>query len=203
MNFYQISSLVLILLCLSSCNALLKTAYGIKKPKLETLSSIHAFEHEHGLDSTKTITFKDFSSFITASQQGFITIPDAIFFNEEGHFVSYNKTAQDCNANVDSFIKDMDTFDTYPVNETIKLSDFTQLLTPNILNNGSQTGIHVFITWTTYAGKMNDEKGFEWVNLLEEVQSNGANVNYHLLNCDYLESWNIPKEVQKKLGIKS
>lgn len=203
MKYILLITTIAVVVCFSSCNTVLKTAYGIKKPRLETIESIHSFQHKSDLDSTRTIVFKDLRSFVTASQQDFLTIPDAIFFNSKGHYVSYNKTAEDCNANVDAFISDLKTFDTYPIDESIELSNFAKLLTKTDQNELNKAEINVFITWTVYAGRLNDEKAFEWVKLLENAKANGANINYYLLNCDYQESWNIPKEVQKKLGIKS
>jgi len=191
------------MVCFCSCTSILQIAYGVKKPRLETIESIHVFENENGLDSTRTSTFKDLRSFVLASQQRFVTIPDAIFFNKEGHFVSYNKTAKECSANVDSFIEDIETFNTYAVDERIQLSNFVKLLSPQEEQELAKADINVFITWTVYAGRLNEEKAFEWVKLLEQAIANGTSINYYLLNCDYQKSWNIPKEVQKKLGIKS
>jgi len=203
MSYIRILFTIALAILISSCTTILKTAYGFKKPRLETLASIHSFEHKNGLDSTKTSVFKDFRSFVLASQQGFITIPDAIFFNREGEFVSYNKTAKDCNADIDSFITDLETFHTYPVDPNIKLSDFTQLVSIPDHVELDIADINVFITWTIYVGKLNEDKAFEWIKLLENARANGANINYFLLNCDYQKSWNLPIEVQKKLGIKS
>jgi hypothetical protein len=60
----------------------------------------------------------------------------------------------------------------------------------------------VFITWAVFAGKLNDEKAFEWVKLLNDAKKKGINVNYYLLNCDFQKSWNLSKEEKEGIGIK-
>ena len=82
-------------------------------------------------------------------------------------------------------------------------TNLTRLLKGTAYEKSSSPGISVYITWTMYSGKLNDEKAFEWIKLLEKAQSTGLNVEYYLVNCDYQKDWNIPLDLQKKLRIKA
>ncbi|RZJ68118.1 MAG: hypothetical protein EOO50_03260 [Flavobacterium sp.] len=190
----------LVVFVLACCTAALKTSYGIKKPELETRQSISLYLQQHDVDTSKTYVFKDLMSFGKASQRKFLSFPNAYFFNEKGFAVSYPKTTENCNAKVGDFISDMTSLATLPADSTRKLSDFKELLQPKI--DDSIASVNVFLTFTTYSGKLNDEKAFEWIKLLEKLKREGISVNYYLVSGDYLKSWNIPPSLQEKWGIK-
>ncbi len=184
----------------SSCQAVLKTAYGVRRPTLKQKSDIRAFVHDNGCDSSKLVYFKSFESFTLASKKNLLKFPEAYFFDPEGNFVSYNKTAKECNAGVDLFLHDLRSFDQYAVDTTRTEAEFRDLL--RVEMNDSR-GITVYITFATYIGKLNDDRTFEWVRLMEKARRDGVDINYYLVNCDFLKEWNIPEKMQRDLGIKS
>lgn len=190
-----------VLSVLVGCKYVLKTAYRIKKPKLEDRKSLNDYLLKNCIDTINVIAFKDFKSFSTASKYDLLLIPDAIFFNKHGDFVPYKESTKNCNANVDNFLNDLSLLSTFPVEEKTKLYDLL-LLTNDTNQCPDVADITVLITWTVYSGSLNKEKAFEWIKLLQKARLNGIRVNYYLLNCDFQRSWNLSQKQLSLLGIK-
>jgi hypothetical protein len=193
-------SLVFVLLLCSGCQTALKTAYGIKKPKLETTQSIKKYLVKQDIDTSNVYVLKDIKAFLSASQKKMLSIPDAIFFNKQGNLVRYKKETEDCNAKVDDFIAELENFSALPEDPNITMTEFLGMLEGGPINQ--KADINVFITWTVYAGRLNKTKAFEWIHLIEKAKAKGINANWYLLNCDYQKSWNLPPQALEKLGIK-
>lgn len=193
---------LLVAICLTGCKAVVKTAYGIKKPRIEDSKSIREYLRKYHMDTVHVYVFKDLKSFAAASEMDFLNIPDATFFNKEGYFIPYKEPGVSCNASVGEFIAAMESMHVLKPDATKKMETLLALLeTPQ--QHIPEADINVFITWTKYAGSLNKDKAFEWVKLLESAKAKGIKANYYLVNCDYQKSWNIPKALYKKLGIKN
>lgn len=196
--------ILLISFFLFSCKTVLLKVKGVKDPKIETYSSSKKYLHKNDIDTTRVVYFKDLHSFIKASQKKYMQIPNAYFFDKNGNFVDYRKSATDCNAKIDDFIMDLNTFDKAKKDSTKTLTELKGLFVSSNekLLSEKPEGISVFITWAKYVGALNREKAFDWVKLLEEAKQKGINVNYYLLNCDFQENWNLTNEQKKDLGLK-
>jgi len=192
--------LVLLLLTCLSCGMVAKKIKKVKSPRLETPSSVNAYLQSYNLDTTEVFVFRNLMAFATASEAKYLSFPNAYFFNAEGFAVEYPKTAENCNAQVGSFISDLKDFSNWPAEPSRTISNFTKLLQPDFVKQPAD--ITVFITFTTYSGKLNDEKAFEWIALLNKAKQNGVSVNYYLVSADFMKSWNIPESLRKKWGIK-
>jgi hypothetical protein len=193
-------SIVIILFFCYGCKPALKTAYGIKKPRLENEVSIKKYLAKKHVDTTNVYTFKDIQAFLVTSQKGMLSFPEAIFFNKQGNLVRYKKEAETCNAAVDDFLLDLGSFSDLPEDKSITMDEFQGLLKG--AGELEKADVNVFITWTIYSGRLNKTKAFEWVNLINKAKANGINDKVYLLNCDYQKSWNLPPQVIEKLGIK-
>lgn len=188
---------------LFSCKSALKAIKGVKDPKLETYVTTKKYLHKNDIDTTKVVYFKDISSFIKATQRKYMKIPNAYFFDSNGNFVDYRKSVTDCNAKVDEFILDLNTFNEAKKDSTKTLTELKGfLVSSNKKLLSEEPGrISVFITWAKYVGALNREKAFDWVKLLEAAKQKGINVDYYLLNCDFQENWNLTKEEKESLGV--
>lgn len=198
-------NIVAIAVCclLFSCKTVLLKVKGVKDPKIETYSSAKKYLHKNDMDTTRVVYFKDFYSFAQASKKEYLQIPDTYFFDRNGNFVDYRKSATDCNAKVSGFIEDLVAFNEAKKDTTktiTVLKNFLKSSNPNLLSE-KPAEITVFITWTKWAGALNKEKAFDWVKLLEQAKQKGISVNYYLLNCDFQESWNLTKEQKEALGV--
>jgi len=182
------------------CQTTVKTAYGIKKPRLETQASIKKYLVKNKVDTSHVYVLKDLSAFVTASSKNLLSIPDAVFFNKNGNLVRYKKETEDCNAKVDDFIAEIGNFSALPEDPNIKMDELLGMLYGKPIS--AKADVNVFITWTVYAGRLNKTKAFEWIKLMEKAKANGIKANWYLLNCDYQKSWNLPPQAIEKLGIK-
>jgi hypothetical protein len=195
------SKIFILMVCLAGCKSVLKTVYGIKKPKLEDNISIRGYLLKNHIDTSNVYVFKDLKAFTTASQMKILNIPDALFFNKDGFMVPYKESTANCNANVGKFISDLATFSSFKYEDTKRESDLQDLIVGD-KTQFENADINVFITWTIYAGKLNRDKAFEWIKLLQSAKAKGVKVNYYLLNCDYQKSWSLNRQQQIFLGIK-
>lgn len=194
-------ALILLFLCCLSCTTIVKTAMGVKKPRLETKLSVKKYLVENDVYTSDVYVFRNLKAFALASEYQFLSFPDAFFFNEKGELVHYPKTTENCNAQVGSFIDDLKGFSDWPSDQNVHMEAFTKLLDPDF-NETQAAAISVFITFTTYSGKLNREKAFEWIALLEKAKQNNLSVKYYLVSADYMQSWNIPESLKKKWKIR-
>ncbi|MBD3582045.1 hypothetical protein [Flavobacterium selenitireducens] len=194
--------IVSILFIFSSCATMAKKIKGVKSPRLESAHSVNAYLQRNAIDTTEVYVFKDLMAFATASQAKYLSFPNAYFFNADGFAVDYPRTTEHCNAQVNSFIADLRNFSSWPSDKNRLMKDFTAFLAPDFQPKQA-ANISVFITFTTYAGKLNHEKAFEWIALLETAKQNGVSVNYYLVSGDFMRNWNIPESLRKKWGIKN
>jgi len=187
--------IALLILC-SSCGLVAKKIYGIKKPKSEDAKTVKLFLLNNKIDTTNVYVFRSAESFVKYTKLKSLTIPGAIFFNKEGNNIEYNKTASNCTKNVTSFLDDLKSFSTKVTTDNLKFDDVLLLLKPiSGIKRNDNADINVFILWTVYIGKLNDENTYEWIKLLEKAKSEGLKINYYLLNCDTQKDWDI--EVSK------
>lgn len=199
-----ILTLLIVQLSLFSCKSALLMVKGVKDPKLETYATTKKYLSKNEMDTSRVVYFKDVHSFAIASKKKYLQIPDAFFFDREGNFVDYRKSATDCNAKVGGFIEDLNGFNTAKKDPTKSLAELKSFLTgpnKNLLSE-KPAEITAFITWARWTGSLNKEKAFDWVKLLEQAKQKGINVNYYLLNCDFQENWNLTNEEKKDLGLK-
>jgi len=193
--------IAIVLLFFVGCKPVLKTAYGIKKPKLETTQSVKRYLVKNKVDTTHVYAFKDLNAFAAANAKNLINVPDVIFFNKSGNLVRYKKETEDCNAKVDDFIGELENFSTLDEDPRVTMDELAQMLAGKPINE--RADVNVFITWTVYAGRLNKTKAFEWIHLIEKAKAKGISANWYLLNCDFQKSWNMPPQVLDKLGIKN
>lgn len=186
-----------------NCKTVLLKVKGVQDPKIESYNSSKKYLYKNDIDTTKVVYFKDISSFIKASQRKYMQIPNAYFFDSNGNFVDYRKSATDCNAKVDSFIQDLSAFNEAKKDSTKTLAELKTFLVGSdkrVLTD-KKADITVFVTWAKFVGSLNKEKAFDWVKLLEAAKQKGISVNYYLLNCDFQENWNLTKEEKEALGV--
>ena len=188
---------LLILLLSSSCVMIYKKVKKVKNPNLETMETIYSFLQKDNYDTSKLIVLKDFNSFKEFMKVE-NSVPNALFFNNKGQFIEYRKSIEDCNAKISDFIIEIQSINDSTNFSALQLSELMPLFEKNINTNE----INVLITWAIWMGKINKEKSFEWIKLIKEAQQKGVKINYYLLNCDILESWEGDFDDLKKTKMK-
>ncbi len=189
---------LLLFILLINCKTLTKISYGVKNPNFKKNNDLYSFLNKNNVDSKSIYFFKDYDNMIKAYQLRYSTIPDAYFFNNNGNFIPYKSNAEQCNAKVDDFISDLKNININK-SENKNIKDFIPLLKNDkneviVLNE-----ITVLITWATYLGKVNKQKAFEWIKLLEQAKDQGIKINYYLINYDLQESWNLNSNEKKEI----
>lgn len=189
---------LLLFILLINCKTLTKINYGVKNPNFKKIHDLRNFLNKNNIDSKSIYFFKDFDNMIKAYQLKYSTIPDAYFFNQNGNFIPYKNNTEQCNAKVDDFITDLKNININK-SENKNINDFIPLLSNDkneviVLNE-----ITVIITWATYLGKVNKQKAFEWIKLLEQAKDKGIKVNYYLVNYDLQECWELSSDEKKEI----
>lgn len=184
------------------CSRVLKASYGIKNPKIETEESVKNYLHKNNIVPDNLVIFNSLQSWDAAREKKAMTIPDAMFFNADGKFVNYKKSASDCNAKIDGFISDLKNLNNEPFDKSREFITLSNLLidydnNPVVFEKGYDG--YVFITWCIYIGKLNKEKAFDWVNLIEKANKEGVKIKYYLVNVDFQDSWELSPEERKEL----
>jgi len=190
----------------TSCKSVTKKLYGVKDPKVESISSIQEYLMKNKIDTSKTVLFKNLRSFAIASNSKTLVVPDALFFNADGDLISYAKSTESCNANVDDFISDLKNINEKESDSPFNLYSLNALIQntqKESLELNEKQDAYVFITWSRYVGKLNKTKAFAWIDLIEKAKNENVKVKYYLLNCDFQESWEMSEDQLKNLGLKS
>lgn len=187
---------VLLLSVTLGCESTAKFLYGVKSPKAETSESLKRYLVKHKIDTTNVLYFNSAQSLAAAGQQSYVRFPDIIFYNKAGKRVLYSKTANDCNARVDEFLLDLKNFHLLEETET-DIAELTTYLTPGV---NELADVNIFITWTTYSGRLNKTKAFDWVRLIEKAKSEGISINYYMLSADFMYDWKEEIEQMKNQG---
>lgn len=182
-----------------SCKPLSKISVGVKNPKFKENSEIYHFAKKHDVELNSLFYFENWDMMKKVLKAKYSSIPNAYFFNKYGNYVNYRKTSSDCNAKVDEFIDNLEAFSTFPSDS---LRNINQIL-PLIINDKKvelkQNEITVLISWATFMGKVNDDKAFKWIILLEKAKQKGIKLEYYLINYDLHKSWNLSNEEKKEI----
>ncbi len=194
----KITFLAMIILMVS-CNPVAKMVLQVKKPNFETTDSQEIFLKKNKVVVADFFYFRDFNSFVLASKNKYLSIPDAFFFNKEGNLVRYKKSSSDCNAKVDDFINDLNEFSKAPSDSSINVTKLLALFESNNKIEYKKSEITVFLTWAVFAGKVNKDKTFEWIKLIAEAQKQGVKISYYLVNCDLQDSWGLTVEQKNNI----
>ena len=86
----------------------------------------------------------------------------------------------------------LNSFSSKQTTDNFKIDDVLNLLNP--ISKGDKINdadINVFILWTVYIGKLNDENTYEWIKLLNKAKAEGLKINFYLLNCDTQKDWDL------------
>lgn len=190
--------LLLLFTLLVNCKTLTKISYGVKNPNFKKNVELYNFLKKNNINLKSIYFFKDFDNMIKGYELKYSTIPDAYFFNQNGSFIPYKSNTEQCNAKVDDFITDLKNIKNNK-SENKNINDFIPLLSNDkneviVLNE-----ITVLITWASYLGKVNKQKAFEWIKLLEQAKDKGIKVNYYLVNYDLQESWELKSDEKKEI----
>ncbi len=187
----------LLSILIASCKTITKIYLGVKNPSFKTHKQLNDFLVKKDLNQSSIYYIKSWKNYEKLLNEKYSSFPEAYFFNKDGDFVNYKKDSRECNANVGEFIKNLTEFSNF---KTVKTKNI-KIFEDNICNNKNEkfkaSDINVIITWATFVGKVNKNKAFEWIELIEEAKRKGININYYLVNYDLQESWKLSDNEKK------
>lgn len=177
------------ILSLSSCKFVIKTFYGIKKPKIETEKSLKKYLKRKGINSNNiyAVSQNDFMQ-ITKQIGG---IPEILIFDKNGNNIMYKEEGQ-CNANAFDFIDNISKDMKFKYNNSLKLDNYISKLKyfngkPATIDKSKDIDFYLFIFWARYTGRLNKNH----VKIWEKLANNNTKCNIKVIkvNLDKQEWW--------------
>lgn len=186
-----------LLLCLAllggiHCTPILKIAYGIKDPKVESPETVQRQLRQWGLDTAiPNYHVMSLGHWKQLGKTFGTDMPEALFFDKNGRYVDYHLKA-DCNANVERFIDQLNP-DTTLLPDPDTTRNLRQLLShlqpplPALNNNADYTAVFV---WGRFGGKVMKDHLRPWITHAQNQQK--VKLQFFLLNMDFQDYWGYP-----------
>lgn len=190
MNWYK---LLLVVACfsLASCQSIMFTLYGIKKPKVENQQSLQKKAHKFGLDTGNIVTVTSADFLNTIRGQG---IPNAAIYDKKGRYVEYRHNDSACNAGLFDFIPNLRVGNNYHYpdtpNLTNTLSKYRTLNGEPLQAPVAEADFYVLIYWTVWTGRLNKDHVKIWEELAHK--NTHCKVQVIKVNLDIQEYWDAP-----------
>lgn len=179
---------ILVLCTTFSCTSIMKVAYGIKKPKIETEESLLKKSQKFGFRTDNLATVNETDYLHILQKCG---IPDAHIFDKQGRYIEYRATEESCNAGLFNYIPKLG------IDTTHKYTDVTTLqaeiqrlrdLKGNALPPLPEADYYVFIYWAAFTGKLNKDHVKAWEDLA--ASNKKTKIAVVKVNLDIQDYWN-------------
>jgi len=185
--------LFILLAFLPSCKTfILKSLYGIKKPKVESERSILKYASKKGLlqDNIFTLTQDDWT-WAVQNISFAKSIPDIMVFDKNGNLLKYREESQ-CNAKAFSFLSSLTKENKFEYDSLLTMKDLTTKLKDLKGNNTSftindSTDYYVFIFWAVWIGRLNKDNVKEWET--DALNNKNCSIKVIKVNMDKQEWW--------------
>jgi len=195
---------LLLLACifsLASCTITRKINFELNK---ETDASMLAFLDRNNVDYKKEdlATLNSAYAYGLFSNNGYLQVPEAHFFNRDGYRVNNNFRGTNCG----QVIKNAEKINTAPISDKKEnLNTFAENFDFMAVPNESQIqyDAYVVISWGIFADKdvhEANETAFKWYKSLKEDYPD-MKIKVILLNIDLQEKWHLTKEQEEILGV--
>ena len=177
-------------------------AYGVSAPQIESYASLSEYADKKGMNMAgKLCAPKDSTQLYLLFEKS--SVPDALIFNANGHFVDYRETPESCNAGIDAFIKGLATNDTLNIDDTTLASDLLErlIMLPNkqaVTFDGSYD-YTIIMTWLKWTGRTTSNHIIPWQESIAMAESEGLKIRAMYLNLDFLDYMGFENEPETKL----
>lgn len=194
--------LILILLLNTGCLTVVKKIYGIKKPQIESSSSLKKSARKIGFKTSYLYTVSD--SFYLTRLKG-LKLPDAMIFDDSGRYIEYRSNDSVCNAGLFDFIPQLRKDGIY--NRTSKTdlkSEFNKLrdLEGQKIEIPNGYDFYVLVDWAVWIGRLNKDHSKVWEELA--LENKNCRIAFIAVNMDFQKWWpetsmsKVKKAVAKK-----
>lgn len=183
---------------LGSCQIIVKTIYGIKKPRIETKASIQRKAHHFGLDTSNLVSVIADKYLSVIAGKG---IPDAAIYDAQGKYIEYRQTDTSCNAGLFDFIPNLRKEVNYVQPDSLSLPEMLTRfrdLDGNQLKPLETADFYILIYWNVWTGKLNKNHVKVW----EQLARKNSNCHIHVLkvNVDVQSYWD-PADQEQIMGM--
>lgn len=187
-----IASLILLVFLPSCKTFILKSLYGIKKPKFESERSIIKYASKKGLLQDNIFTLNQDDWTWAVQNISFAkSIPDIMVFDKNGNLLKYREESQ-CNAQAFSFLLSLTKESKFEYDSLLTMKDLTIKLKDLKGNNASftindSTDYYVFIFWAVWIGRLNKDHVKEWET--DAHNNKNCSIKVVKVNMDKQEWW--------------
>ncbi|MBK7817764.1 MAG: hypothetical protein IPJ60_09575 [Sphingobacteriaceae bacterium] len=183
----KLISLTVILVCLTSCQAIMKKMYGIKDPDIENERTIKKAATKYKLDPANIVTVTSDAFLKELSGK---SIPDVAVFDSNGNYIEYRVTDTSCNAGLFKFIPELNLKGNYNktglTNLQAELIKFRDLVGKSV-GTSEKADFYLHIYWTVWTGKLNKDHVKIWEDLA--VNNKNCKIKTLTVNLDIQEYW--------------
>lgn len=167
---------------ISGCNFLIKKAYRIRSPKLETKESI---ERYIGKRIKPIVSFPNYMVDSMALKSSKITIPILEIYNKKGHLIITEN--QKCNFSILYNAMNSTTSDT--LQSINKIKSYYPLLGTSAFEHTSQYGYDYYflVYWTIWSGKVSTNLINAVIKFYQEHPD--VKLQIFFVNADFRKEW--------------
>jgi hypothetical protein len=184
----------LVLFCVllfASCTTIVKTLYGIRKPKIETQQSIIKYAHKNDLDVDRIVCFSREDWAWIIQEKKINNVPDIFIFNKEGRLLIIREKEQ-CNAINESVISSLAPDKRFEIDEYLLLDEAHSKLRnldgkPIKTEKKINADFTIYVFWTKYTGRLNKTKALVWQK--EAKNNRNCTIDFYLVNMDMQQWW--------------
>lgn len=184
-----------------SCFYLAKKVYGVRKPRVESSSSLLKKAIGIGLDTLDMMTLSS-DSFLYRLK--YSKLPDADLFDAEGNYIEYRTTDTSCNAGLFGFIPDLEKGGVYKKTGKKTLQTYMNALRDirggQAKLSGSGYDFYVFVTWAVWIGRLNKDHSLEWQKLAKS--NSKCKIKFVCVDMDFQSHWEPSKreDIIRRVG---
>jgi hypothetical protein len=155
-------------------------------PKPEDKITINAFLRRHNINQSNALVYKNIEAFDVAYKKTDVVLPNAYFYNSEGDLIAVELNPDKIQYNIGKWLRNLIK---QKVQTHKKISDILEFVEADIWPQPKVNEITIIITWAIYAGNINKDYSFKWIELFDKLKQSGYQINYYLLNCDLQKHW--------------
>lgn len=190
-------TIIIVVLIMAACSPIVRMLYGIKKPRVESETSLRKYLDKTDIetDNVYTLGFADYQRTLKLIDN---KLPEVLIFDAEGRYIPYGDEWA-CNAGAFDFIEELNDSTAYRVSTKLHRDS----IAPGLRTFAGDTPpspptdatYHVYIFWAKFAGKLN--KNHVWIWEQQALENNNTSISVYKVNMDFQEHWG--PEVTEKM----
>ena len=181
--------LLIIPILIMSCNPLIKTYYGIKKPKIENKRSLTQYLNRKKINTGNVyaVDYEDYKNIINKIKG----VPEILIFDKKGRAIQY-RNEEECNAEAFDFIEKLSVNDKFIYDDSINLKQYLSMLKDldgkkAYIPLENKADFYLFIFWAKYTGRLNKNHIKVWEE--QAFKNKNSHIQVIKVNVDEMDWW--------------